>query len=342
MRKSLSVVVALLSVVLLTSCGLQGLPFLPQGNSDRDQADARMEQIVAAVNAYDTGALKELFSPTALEKATDIDTRLDYFLSFFPNGGLSWTSDSLGAEGSDSYGTELLKVPYKVSADGKDFWLVFADFTVNDLNPDNVGLYALGVTPWAEDRNSGDSGLLFSWVFSMTIDESDEEGYPGIYVPPTISQISVQKLNLILHISNEENKDAAWLRGRFSDYVQVEHPGEVNDEQLDALLALFPEGDVLLQEDSQVEPLVRENTDGGEKQSLLLSTHRVSSGGADYWLSFAFFTENTVDPSKVGFYAIGVAPWTESGDSAAELALFAWADSFDVDASVPPGVFISK
>jgi hypothetical protein len=57
---------------------------------------------------------------------------------------------------------------------------------------------------------------------------------------------------------------------------------------------------------------------------------------------FAYFIENTVEPTNQGFYAIGVAPWTESGDSPAEKALFAWADTFDVDASVPPGIFISQ
>ena len=40
---------------------------------------------------------------------------------------------------------------YKVSADGKDFWFYFADFTVNEvIDPENVGLFALGVTPWTE------------------------------------------------------------------------------------------------------------------------------------------------------------------------------------------------
>lgn len=87
--------------------------------------------------------------------------------------------------------------------------------------------------------------------------------------------------------------------------------------------------------------MVRESADNGRKITLLISTYRVSLGAVDYLLSFATFTENATDPSKEGLYAIGVAPRTESGDSAVEQALFAWADSFDVDASIPPGIFIS-
>jgi hypothetical protein len=68
----------------------------------------------------------------------------------------------------------------------------------------------------------------------------------------------------------------------------------------------------------------------------------VSSGGVDYRLFCADFRENAADHSNLGIYAIGVAPWTDSGDSAAEKALSAWADAFDVDASVPPGIFISQ
>jgi hypothetical protein len=52
--------------------------------------------------------------------------------------------------------------------------------------------------------------------------------------------------------------------------------------------------------------------------------------------------ENSADPTNSGIYAIGLAPRTTSENSAAEKAFFAWADTFDVDASVPPGIFISQ
>lgn len=299
-----------------------------------------MEQVAAAVNSRDAAALKAMFSPVALEQATEIDERLDYFLSFFPNGGLTWKRETANSSGHNYYGkkTELVMASYTVSADGNDYWLFFADFTVNEVeNPDNVGLYALGVTPWTEDRLSGPAEPFRHWTGSFTIDESDDDGYPGVYFPPDNIELSIQKLNQIVDELNTEDSDG--LRLRFSVYAQLEHR-EI-DDQIEELFALFPDRDVVWEELAAV-PVVRENADNGEKQSLLLSTHRVSSGGADYRLFFAYFTESSVIPDNLGLYAIGVAPWTESGDSAAEQALSAWAETFDVDASVPPGVFISK
>lgn len=127
----------------------------------------------------------------------------------------------------------------------------------------------------------------------------------------------------------------------FSKYAQAEYPNAIDDEHLDPLFDVFPDGDAVAQEAEQTEPIFRENTENGEKQTLMLSTQRVSSGAGEYWVFFAYFIENTLQPGNLGFYAIGVAPRTASGDSPAEQELFASADSIDVNASVPPGILIA-
>ena len=174
------VAMALATVVGLSSCGL-----LP-GNDNR-QADARMQQIADAVDNQDKAALKALFSNRAVEQATDLDQRLDYFLSFFPSGGLTWERDALGSEVDvDRNGrkTELLEAHYTVSAGGNDYYLVFKDFTVNEtIDPENVGLYGLGVAPWTEKRQSGATKPLLAWARSIQMDGDGEKGYPGVYVP---------------------------------------------------------------------------------------------------------------------------------------------------------------
>jgi hypothetical protein len=180
-------VVALLSAALLSSCSLW--PVGPGGDiydDDYQQADARMEQIAAAVNSQDADGLKGMFSTRSLDEATGFDEGLAYFLSFFPDGGLTWERDSVGADGAQEDGkrTELLRAYYKVSADGADYWFYFADFTVNEvIDPENVGLYALGVTPWTEDRYSGPSEPFFYWAGGIQIENDGPNGYPGIYVP---------------------------------------------------------------------------------------------------------------------------------------------------------------
>jgi len=186
MRRLLSAMAILAASLLLASCGL-----LPSGgplifDDSHRKADARMEQIADALNDRDAAALKEMFSTYALEKATGIDDGLDYLLSFFPNGGISWEGNTVDSEGHTSSGkkSEVLFAFYKVSAEGNDFWLFFADFTVNEVeNPDNVGVYALGVTPWTEDLHSGEAEPFFDWAGGIHLKEDGPNGYPGVYVP---------------------------------------------------------------------------------------------------------------------------------------------------------------
>ena len=335
-------VVALFCAVVLSSCAL--LPFGHGGGVFDDslqRVDARMEQIGAALNAHDAAALKAMYSTRALEQATDLDERLDDLLSLFPNGDVTWKLESWGSEGTNDYGqkTEMLSAFYKVSADGKDYSLFFADFTRNDaIDPDNVGIYALGVTPWADDLDSVPMDAFLYWTSTITYDESNEEGYPGVYVEYDNSHLSLLRLPGILEELN--SGDSVGLEHRFTEYARTQYATEI-DDGIAELFALFPEMDVVAQ-DQQDPPVAREKTDTDQEQLLLLSTYRVSASGGEYWLFCADFRKNTVDPGNLGIYAIGAAPRTASGDSAAEQALFAWADTFDVDPSTPPGIFVPR
>ena len=176
------------------------------------------------------------------------------------------------------------------------------------------------------------------WGAAIELDTSDPDGYPGVYVGYDNDEMSQHMMTQIVDWVNLQSD--LGLADKFSDYARTEYATAIDDE-LTALVALFPEGD-LVWEDLEPAPTVRESTDSGAGTTLLVSTYRVSSGTGDFWFSFAYFTENAIDPSNIGIYAIGVAPRTEAGDSPAEQALFAWADSFDVDASVPPGIFVSQ
>lgn len=194
--------VALVTAVLLSSCALLpfGTPDDPEASGSPDslyvdpepKMQERMELIVAAVNDHDAAALKAMFSPRALDRATDIDEGLEYLLAIFPDGGL--TSDVWGGPAAERLYkngklTELLLVECKVSGGGQDYVLFFADFTVNEIiDPNNVGLYALGVMPWPEDHHSWvveapSTDPFFIWAESIHADERDEKGYPGVYVP---------------------------------------------------------------------------------------------------------------------------------------------------------------
>jgi hypothetical protein len=337
MRKLLAVAVALVCVLALSSCEL--VPFGLGLSSDNRRGNARMEQIAAAVNNHDAAALKALFSPLALKNAPTIDDDLADFLSLFPNGGLTWKRGGVLREGRFSLGetTELLKAYYTASADGKDYDLFFADFTLNQyFNPGNVGIYGLGIMPLTEDYEVGPAELFYHWAGAIQPDLSDEDGYPGVYVGYDNTVMSRYTMSSIVEELN--TPDDVGLRERFSEYAQRD--SKLKDE-VDALFALFPDANVRWHDPDTV-PVAREKTDNGQRTLMLLTTYRVSAGSHNYWLFYADFRENPADPTNLGIYAIGLAPRTTSENSAAEKAFFAWADTFDVDASVPPGIFISQ
>jgi hypothetical protein len=331
MRRVLSVVVALVCVVVLSSCALlPGHLF----ETDEHRAAAQMKVIAAAINSHDAAALKALFSPRAVQQATDLDARLNTLLATFPNG-LTWGLDSVPFSSDNQ--TDVFDVYVKVSADGKDYRFFFADYTRDVTHPDNVGIYALGITPWYEGFPVGPAQSFDTWAGAMNVVVS-KDGYPGVYAGYDNSQLSRQTLDSIIR---QLNSPGAGFLGDyyFSKYARTERATEIHDG-IAKLIALFPDGGIIAP-DEQAAPVVREKTDSGGRTLLLLSTYRISSGGVQYWLFCADFRENT-DPNKLGIHAIGVAPRTASGDSAAEQALFSWAATFDVDSSTPPGILIPQ
>ena len=241
-----------------------------------------MEQIAAAINTDDAEALKAVFSKRALEDATDIDAGLDYFLSFFPNGVDSWERKGYGSRSSNEFvkWTKLVSATYKVSAGGKEFELALLEFTVNDnFDPENVGVYGMGVLPWSDDVESGPTEAMGHWGAAIELDTSNPEGYPGVYVGYDNSQLSLLRIPTLLEELN--SLDSVGLAERFTDYAQAEHAAAL-DEGIAELFAVFPEGNVVAA-DEQAEPVVREHTGNGQDQLLLLSRFRVSSGGVEYW-----------------------------------------------------------
>ncbi len=179
---------ALVCVGLLSSCSL--LPSPPPSTHDNNDQKAvvQMQHIADAVKNHDVAALKKLFSPPAQEKATDLDGGLEYFLSVFPSGRMTWKTVAIHTSTDSKFSkqTEEVFSLYKVSAAGKEYLLFFADFTVNEIDdPRNVGLYALGVTPYTTQTEtaSGAKKPFFAWEGSFQVDAPKAPGDPGIYVP---------------------------------------------------------------------------------------------------------------------------------------------------------------
>jgi hypothetical protein len=341
-KRVLALLVALATVAMLSSCGVNPGSWLPRGN-DQLAAD-RMVEIVEAVNSQDAAALKGMFTEHALaEYSEQVDEGLTYLLSLFPDGDLVWENPESRPSFRQSWdeGRHTVVVPanFRVSSGGKDYWLFFSYFTVNEQDPDNVGIYGLGAAPRTETKSSGPERVFFSWNGSVS-DVLGENGPPGVYIPDYDHvELADRMMEEIVEV-DLKIQDPLGLRQKFTQYAQAEFATAI-DEEIDEFFALFPDGDIVW-EPLIDEPEVRIAADGENETVLLLPVYRVSADGKDYWLFFADYTVNTIDPDNLGLYAIGVAPRTASGDSAPEKALFEWADTFDVDANTPPGILIAQ
>ena len=197
-KRMAGVAVALACITLLSSCSiLQGLPI--PGASDSDgyestpKADARMKQIADAVKHHDAAALTKLFSPGARAKDADMDSGLKYFLSLFPSGQMTWKIENGGPGGTGlaQSGKKVLEsfAYYDVTANGKSYELVYGDVYTDTFQPDEVGLYALGVArnnsdDSAEWTASGDPTPFYNWIDTLGVNNlGDTIGDAGVYVP---------------------------------------------------------------------------------------------------------------------------------------------------------------
>ena len=186
MRRVLAAFIALTCVALLSSCST--LQVIRDENDPNQGSDAQMQHIADAVKHHDAAALKKLFSSTARQKATDLDGGLKYFLSQFPSGFTKWVSEGDGTEGSNTSRGQLEEVlpSYEVFANGKKYDLDFADFTVDQADPNNVGIYALGAAPHnahAYTNPTASSKAFDAWSSQFVNEDGKVYGDPGVYVP---------------------------------------------------------------------------------------------------------------------------------------------------------------
>lgn len=165
-------------VVLLVSCmiaiEISGCHYQSKGEymanvirEEQDMSDEMMQSIMDALEAQDAKALKELFSPYALEHAENIDKKIAELMEFYPgsNEGYEGNCSSMGGK---HYSRLILYGTYDVMNDGQKYEVRFITMPHNDEEPDKEGLYLIEVmTEEAEPEG-------FKW--------RNEEDEPGIYV----------------------------------------------------------------------------------------------------------------------------------------------------------------
>jgi uncharacterized protein DUF5104 len=192
MKRTFGVLVALVCLALLSSCSL-----LPPGSAikrttyddPQRKSDVEMQKIADAVNSHDESALRMLFSAKARATIPDLDSGLANVLAVFPSGRMTWKRDGSASDGDPATyqkNSEELFALYTVTEDSKKYELYFADFTIHQDDPaDNLGIYALGITPYSADpyTASGEKQPFYAWASQYRNFQGKTTGTPGIYIP---------------------------------------------------------------------------------------------------------------------------------------------------------------
>lgn len=153
-------------------------------------------------------------------------------------------------------------------ARGKEYTLSFSDFTVNTIDPENVGIFMMGAVLRTDSRDSDMELALRSWFGSIEVD-ARAGGPPGVFVGDGGGQSHDRAAQIISALNSQ---DAAALRGMFTEHALAEYSAEI-DEGLRYLLSMFPEGQIV--EVGQGGSAVRERVDGDLSTVMLLTFYTV-------------------------------------------------------------------
>ena len=162
MNKKIVFMLFFISMLFLNSCSLIGGRMGIFDDSDT-KADARMDQVIGAIKSKDREALKSLFSSKALDEAIDIDDGIDYLFYIIKGTVKSWKrNSSSGSEDiRDGKTTKMIRSHYNVITDEDEYYFFIVEYTKDDSNPDNIGVFMIQATK-REDMNN-----LPSWQDSL-------------------------------------------------------------------------------------------------------------------------------------------------------------------------------
>lgn len=297
------------------------------GGLSRDRSRA----IVEALARQDAAGLAVMFTEyIRAEHAADLDKGLAYLLSLFADGDVVW-EEGRGASAIterilDGKRTELQTSFDTVMSGGIAYRLFFAELTQNDLDPDRVGLTAIGAAPQTDYMYEVPEAQLHHWAETF---EVTGDAHPGVFIPE--ERLADERMQSIAGALDAGDADA--LRSLFSSAALAAAPHL--EEGIDHLLGLVGGGGMTwtLHE-------VRSFADyeSGRMTQFVTATYRVSVGGDDYRLFFSDFPVNEVrDSNNVGLYALAVVPWTRDPEVGCVDAFDAWTCSMSLDGSTERG-----
>lgn len=149
MSKKIIVLFLLANILLLSSCSLLGgsRTDMLNKNNDERKADARLEQVIKSIKNKDKDSIKAMFSKHALNEAKDLDERIHYLFTLIEGDIKSWERIGGSVDESDDHGRKTIKSRYRydVYTDQEQYLFSILEYTKDDNNPENVGVYSLKI-----------------------------------------------------------------------------------------------------------------------------------------------------------------------------------------------------
>ena len=134
-------------------------------SKDDDLADARMEQIFAALENRDEEMIKSTFSQKALLEAKNLDENIDKVFSFVQGKLSFWKRDESPVvfDNSENVGkTKRLLTWYTLHTDEQSYLIFLADYPIDTIEPKNEGLYTFKIL---EEKNENKlKGSIEDWI----------------------------------------------------------------------------------------------------------------------------------------------------------------------------------
>ena len=165
MNKYIIALSLIASLVFLSSCLGRGTVY----SDDGQKANARLEQVIEAIENRDKIDLRAMFSQQALAEAEELDERMDYLFDFIQGDIESWESSAGGVDESNRHGHKVKKTRYwyTVTTEEEEYLFFLLEYPVDTEHPENVGLYMLQVIK-AEDRETqfdGGQDILCAGIY---------------------------------------------------------------------------------------------------------------------------------------------------------------------------------
>lgn len=157
MRKWKWLSMLLSGIMLLTSCSLRSARVSIFDDSDR-KADARFEKILKAISNKDADALRVMFSKQALSDSTDFENSLQYLFAYVqgsigsyikPTGSCGGTEEMNGSKHR-----KKVDSTYVLTTSEQEYHIAISEYTIDTVNPDNVGVYSFCIISSKDYRDS--------------------------------------------------------------------------------------------------------------------------------------------------------------------------------------------